>query len=113
MPSANAVGAFFNGLKLNKVNALTEYLRQFLLHHAQLDRFGNMFLLKTRQNTNTAVGAEIFMQYRAKQTKGADMMLTTKLIYLVFWYSYITVHIFTAFSKQYTIIAAKEQRLLC
>jgi len=97
MPSANAVGAFFDGPKLNKVNGLTEYLRQLLPHYAKLDRLRNMLLLKTRQNADSAVGAEIFMQYRAEQTQCANMMLTTKSIYLVFWYIYMTFHIFTAF----------------
>jgi hypothetical protein len=99
MPSADAVGAFFDGLKLNKVNTLTEYLRQLVLQYDQLDRLGNMFLLKARQNADTAVGAEILVQYRAEQSEGANMMLTTKSIYLVFWYSYMTIHIFTAFSN--------------
>jgi hypothetical protein len=107
MPSSDIVIAFFDGLTLHKVNILAEYLRQFIPHFAQFNWFGYVFLLKTDQHADSAVGAEILVQNRAKKTKVANMMLLTKRIYLVFRYRYMTVHIFTAFSKQYIRIAAK------
>jgi hypothetical protein len=93
MPPADVVRAFFDFLTLDEVNILSEYFRQLFLHSAQRDWPGVVFVLKTDKHADSAVGPEILMEDRAEEAKFTDIVLPTKLNYLVFRHRYMAIHI--------------------
>jgi hypothetical protein len=97
MSTSDVVLACLDGMPFHKINALTEYLRQLVLHFAQFNCFGLVFLFKPNQHADAAVLTKIVVQNRAEKTHVANIVLLTKRFYFLFVYRYVAVHIFTAF----------------